>query len=274
MAVMEVLPPEGDEILALRVIPLEGPFFILPGFSFSLGPRTLRAPPLRIPVNPAPGEEPDIREGAEAPEEAPRPPWPPGLIRNRIGGRIQALWEEGRAAEALAELRRYERDHIAGFRLAAPRRELERLLRLEGEGDEIFRHPLFFIPLSLLCLILGALGLTLPRSLWRGRRFAGRACGAASLVFPVLALLCLLRLTTVRPLKGVLPACLGGRNPRQALALGAPMYRIPEEGASEILSLGEGQGLLVYETREGWAFAESLRDGTTGWIRAGAYIIY
>jgi hypothetical protein len=288
MAIMETLLPEGDEILALRVIPLEGPVFVLPGFSFSLGARTLQAPPLNIPVNPAPREE-DAGTG-EAPGPAgagfgegtlePVPPWPGGsgmsgaIWNRRIEERSRALWEEGQVVEALAALRRRERDHIAGFTLAALRRELERALRLEEEGDEIFRHPLFLIPLSALCLILAALGLTVPRRLWRERGFAVRACGGASLAFSVLALLCLLRLTTASPLKGILPAYLRGKNPRQALAQGAPMYRAPEEGAAETLSLKQGQGLLVFEIRDGWAYAESLRDGVTGWIKAGTYLIY
>jgi hypothetical protein len=176
--------------------------------------------------------------------------------------------------ESLAELRRRERDHITGFTLAALRRELERALNLEGEGDEIFRHPLLLVPLALLCLILGALGLTIPRRLWHRQRFVVWICRGASLVFSVLALLCLLRLTTVRPLKGVLPAYLGGKTPRQALARGAPMYRAPEEGATRTLSLREGQGLLIYEIRDNWAYAESPADGITGWVKAGTYLIY
>jgi hypothetical protein len=298
MVIMETLLPEGDEILAFRVIPLEGPLFSLPAFSFSLGSRTLYAPPLRIPVNPAPrgenagagiaGTAADSGEragtpapdGPESGEPSPFPPWPGGSgssvpIWNRgTGERSRILWEGGQVVEALAELRRRERDHITGFTLAALRRELERSLNLEGEGDEIFRHPLLLVPLLLLCLILGALGLTVPRRLWHGRRFAVWACRGASLVFSVLALLCLLRLTAVRPLKGILPGILGGKTPRQALARGAFMYRAPEEGATRILPLREGQGLLVYEIRDNWAYAESPRDGITGWVKTGTYLIY
>jgi hypothetical protein len=177
--------------------------------------------------------------------------------------------------EALAELRRHERDHIGGFNLAARRRELERALNLEGEEDEVFRHPLFLIPALVLCLILAALGITLPAVLPPGgrRRIAWPSRGF-SLIFAALALMCLLRLTTLRSLDGSLPLYLRGRTPRQALARETPVYQIPEDGGTRIASLREGQGLLIYEVRGGWAYAKSSRDGIAGWIRTGSYLIY
>jgi hypothetical protein len=176
--------------------------------------------------------------------------------------------------EALAELRRHERDHIAGFVLAAPRRELERALRLEGE-DEIFRHPLLLIPAAILCLILAALGITLPAGL-RSKHggLIRRMSRGSSLVFFVLALLCLLRLTTIRSLEASLPVYLRGRSPRQALARDTPVYQVPEDGGTRIASLRDGQGLLIYEVRGGWAYAESLGEGIAGWIRTGSYLVY
>jgi hypothetical protein len=177
--------------------------------------------------------------------------------------------------EALAELRRHERDHIGGFSLAARRRELERALNLEGEGDEVFRHPLLLIPALALCLILAALGITLPAVLRPGgrRRIAWPSRGF-SLIFAALALMCLLRLTALRSLNASLPLYLRGRSPRQALARDTPVYQIPETGGTRIASLREGQGLLIYEVRGNWAYAESLRDGIAGWIKTGSYLIY
>jgi hypothetical protein len=291
MAIMEILPPEEDELLAFRVIPLEGPFFILPGFSLSPERGAPEAPPLRIPVNPAPPPPPAFPpEAAESPagpaagEPPPFPlalrkPGPLGAWGRGIVERSRALWEGGRPVEALAELRRHERDHVAGFSLAAQRRELERALRLEGEEDEVFRHPLLLIPASVLCLILAALSITLPAGLRRrlrpgGRRLVHWVSRGSSLVFFILALLCLLRLTTLRSLEGSLPVYLKGRSPRQALARETPVYQVPEDGGTRIASLREGQGLLIYEVRGGWAYAESLRDGIAGWIRTGSCLIY
>jgi hypothetical protein len=275
---MEALPPEGEEILAFRLIPLEGPFFILPGFKLSPEQGAAEAPALKIPVNPLPRT---LREEKkESPAEGRElPPFPlaesaAGAWSRGILERSRAFWEAGQAVEALAELRRHERDHIAGFSLAAPRRELERALRLEGEEDEIFRHPLLLIPAAILCLLLAALSLSLPAGLRRrpgGRRlwiFRG-----ASLAFSILALLCLLRLGTVRSL-GTLPAYFRGKSPRQALARGAPVYQVPEDQGTRIASLQEGRRLLIYEVRDGWAYAESPREGISGWIRTSSCLIY
>jgi hypothetical protein len=280
---MEALPPEGDEVLAFRVIPLEGPFFILPGFPLSPEARAPEAPPLRIPVNPAPGLPLEAREIPETPVSEPArqsrelPPFPPASAQpdkaprgsawsRKIRERSRALWEEGKAVEALAELRRYERDHIAGFTLQGLRRDLERALHLEGE-DEIFRHPLLFIPAAILCLILGALSLTIPR---RPRGRGVWISRSLYLGFSILALLCLLRLTAIRSL----PVYFKGKNPRQALAREAPVYQIPEDRGTRITTLQEGQGLLVYETQDGWTYAESSEGGSAGWIRTGSYLIY
>jgi hypothetical protein len=278
---MEVLPPEGEEILAFRLIPLEGPFFILPGFKLSPERGGPEAPPLRIPVNSppqAPGEEEEARENPA--EGRGPPPFPPAASgakgwRGGILERSRALWEGGQTVEALAELRRHERDHIAGFSLAAPRRELERALLVEGEEDEVFRHPLILIPAALLCIFLAALSLTLPAVLGPGsgdRRRIWISRGV-SMVFSVLALLCLLRLGAVRSL-GTLPTYFREKSPRQALARGTPVYQVPEDRGTRIASLREGQRLLIYEVRDGWAYAESQREGITGWIKTDSYLIY
>ncbi|MDR2746659.1 MAG: hypothetical protein LBB77_04350 [Treponema sp.] len=282
MVIMEALPPEEDEFLAFRVIPLEGPFFILPAFSLSPDPGAPAAPPLRIPVNSAPPQSLPAAEGEVPAGPAPGklPPFPPAPIKRgwsrKVLERSRAFWEGGQPVEALAELRRHERDHIAGFSLAPRRRELERALRLEGEEDEVFRHPLFLIPAAVFCLILAALSITLPAGLRRrlGRRFIRWVSRGLSLVFSVLALLCLLRLTTLRSLESSLPVYLRGRSPLQALARETPVYQVPEDGGTRIASLREGQGLLIYEVPGGWAYAESLWDGIAGWIKTGSYLVY
>jgi hypothetical protein len=52
------------------------------------------------------------------------------------------------------------------------------------------------------------------------------------------------------------------------------VYRVPDDRGTEIARLREGQGLLVYEVRDGWAYTESLVNGRTGWIRVGTYLVY
>jgi hypothetical protein len=299
MAIMEAVPArKAGEVLALRIIPLEGPFFVLPGFSFPLETGALQVPALRIPVKPAapaaPG--PGLPENPPAPEPEPPavspvtggtlPPFPSspvGIGGRKVRDRSRALWEEGQAVEALAELRRNERDHPAGFTLKRQRRELDKALGLEQTVDELFRPPLLLVPVLVLSLVLAALGLTIPGTLLRSRKIrAGDSRApaalaalnwgfrAAGLAFTLIALFCLLRLTAVLP-QAPLSYWKAGR---QALARDAVVYRAPEDTGTEITRFREGQGLLVYELQGGWAYAESVADRRTGWIRAGTYLIY
>jgi hypothetical protein len=303
MAILEVLAPEGEgELLVLRVIPLEGPRFTFPAFSFPLGTQSLRAPSLSIPVNPAPAEPSPKSLATESPTpenplpgdpspdlpaRAPYPPFPDSAppagilagLGREIRERSRALWEEGQVVEALAELRRNERDHPAGLSLRRLRRDLERSLGLEAEPDERYSPRPLLIPGLVLSLLLAALCLTLPPGLLRPRisqesppkRRSGALLRALSLFFSVAALFCLFRLIFDRR-----PSLnyRGGNPPRQALAREAPVHRVPDDRGTEIARFSEGQGLLVYEIREGWAYAESPVNGRAGWIRTGTYLIY
>ncbi|MDR2178229.1 MAG: hypothetical protein LBP20_09360 [Treponema sp.] len=300
MTIMEVLDPEGEnELLSLRVIPLEGPFFSLPAFPFQMKTGTVQVPALRIPVVPAPAKEPASPDKAEpaAPAEgmdkagrAGYPPFPRS-VRTRDGifagaGRAiqeqsRALWEEGRIVEALAELRRNERDHPAGLSLVELRRDLEQSLGLQAEPDETYSPRVLLVPALVLCLVLAALSLTSPAGLlwaWSSRgkqpeRLPGsfiRLCRGAFLFFVFAALFCLLRLSFARPLN----PNHGGDSPRQALARETTVYRVPDDRGTEIARLKEGQGLLIYEVQNGWAYAELPHSGRAGWIRTGTYLVY
>jgi hypothetical protein len=194
--------------------------------------------------------------------------------------RSRALWEEGRTLEALAELRRNERDHPAGFTLVQQRRDLERALGLGQTADEIFRPRILLIPALALCLILAALGLTVPGILPRASGRRGRSPAAApvlnwifriaGLMFTLIALFCLLRLTMTLPRNSLSYR----RTARQALVRDTAVYQVPEDTGTEIDRFREGQGILVYEIRGGWAYAESVEDQGAGWIRPGTYLIY
>jgi hypothetical protein len=299
MIIMETLVPEGDdELLAFRLIPLEGPFFSFPSFSFPLETQSLQVPALRIPVAPAEGPEsvPSRNEEAPVPEilvpgTKPYPPFPPGVsgFSRRVLEQSRALWEAGQTVEALAEIRRNERDHPAGFTLSAYRRTLEQALGLEGEPAERYSPRVLLVPALVLCLLLAALGFTLPAGLvWfqnnrggraekpghHGNRLSRvplRAFRRAGFFFSAAALLCLLQMGFGYQ-SGV--HYHDGRSSRRALARETLVYRVPDDQGTGIARLKEGQGLLVYEVQNGWAYAESLVNGLAGWIKAGTYLVY
>jgi hypothetical protein len=92
----------------------------------------------------------------------------------------------------------------------------------------------------------------------------------AGLMFTLIALFCLLRLTMTLPRNSLSYQ----RTARQALARDTAVYQVPEDTGTEIDRFREGQGILVYEIRGGWVYAESTDDQSAGWIRPGAYLIY
>jgi hypothetical protein len=289
MAIMESVPlQDGDEVLAFRVIPLVGPSFILPAFSFPLGTTTLQVPALRIPVSEAKiplaeKTEEVVRVTGQAEEPHALAPFPldsqggSGSAQgNTVAEKARTLWEGGQGVEALAELRRNERDHPAGFTLVKLRRDTERLLALEAGEDEIWRPRTLMASALVLCLILGALCFILPALL---RNFASRKLPRLPAVltwgmrvmgvgFTVVALFCLFRLSPMLPYRG-------RSAPQQALSRETTIYRVPEDTGTGIARFREGQGILVYEIRDGWAYAESVPVGRgAGWVKAGTYVTY
>jgi hypothetical protein len=274
MAIMEAVPCQGDdEVLAIRVIPLEGTSFSLPSFTVSLGARNLQAPVLRIPIlnvqnsrtlsSAAVTETPPSGLTIRAAEGY--PPFPANPGKGNIQERVSALWEDGQVVEALAELRRNERDHPAGFTLVELRRDLEQALGLEQTRDEAWRPRSLLIPVLGLCIVLTVFCLAFPRK--RSRQGARGGFRAVSLMCTLVALFCLFRLIPLLPYRG-------GNAPRQALARDTVVYRVPEDTGTGIIRFRAGQGILVYEIRDGWAYAESLQNGGAGWIKTGTYLMY
>jgi hypothetical protein len=114
-----------------------------------------------------------IVPGNTAPEAAPPFPETPDepfpLFRKAYVEtleRAREFWSRAGYAEALGELRRGERDLLAGPKLAAPRRAAEQALglkRTDGAMDEKWRPRNFFLALILLsfCLLLLTIGLPL-----------------------------------------------------------------------------------------------------------------
>jgi hypothetical protein len=288
MAIMESIPLQGeDEVLAFRVIPLAGPSFILPAFSFPLGAMTLQVPALRIPVSEAKiplaeKTEEAAEQSAEQAVAAPVPgdepralaPFPldprggSGSVRN-IVEKARTLWEGGQGVEALAELRRNERDHPTGFTLVNLRRDVERSLALEAGQDEIWRPRILMASALVLCLILGALSFILPTlKLPRLPVVLNGGIRIMGLGFTLIALFCLFRLSPLLPYRG-------RSAPRQALSRETMVYRVPDDTGTGIARFREGQGILVYEIRDGWAYAESVPIGRgAGWVKAGMYVMY
>ncbi|MDR3139243.1 MAG: BatD family protein [Treponema sp.] len=228
---------------------------------------------------PLPGGEalPALRQGLPPafPQGPPRfpPLFLPGYERIRQNAR--ELWEGGKRAEALAALRRGERDLAFGPALVSLRREVERALALETGPDEKWR-PL--MPLGILCaglfaLILLALGgrvfssgrpffgpndVTSPRI----RRYKGKVVFLAAAILAA-GFFCWGE-TVIR---------LSGRGNRPGIARATSLRRIPDPAGGVIAQVGEGQRLVIRGASDSWVYAE-VPDGRAGWMPAELIIFY
>ncbi|MDR2519007.1 MAG: hypothetical protein LBD13_06300 [Spirochaetaceae bacterium] len=264
-------------VLRLTVIPLNGAVFTLDALHIRHEGAVLTVPPLSIPLVPAhknenKNEEKTPEEKSSVPlmeaRETPPIPFPETLAAvfpplrpgyENILRKIRGLWDEGDRAQALAELRQRERDHLAGPCFMLTRREAEQRLGFEVSPDEVW-HPrslaLFFLLISLGGLaFLGFLSQPLVISkrkipLFRGAVFAALLVSA-----------------------GAAGRTLAGTRSQAVLREDAPVYRIPDEAGGISAYFKEGEPARILSTSEYWINIETL-DGRIGWARKDTIILY
>jgi hypothetical protein len=303
-AILEALPldeagREGGTVLRLRVIPLEGPALNLPALRFSYQGRTLDIPPLRVPVSPAApaaGKPPGPAEAAAAgepagpvpaagsAEAAPAFPRDPGKVffplrreYEALRGAARELWDRGRRAEALALLRRHERDTALGPFLVPLRRASEEALGLPPAADERWR-PWKLLTGALLCVLMAAAGGVLI-ALCRRRPGAGKREGPGVTLsepwgYKIIAVffIILLGLALLGVSGGMIPLPRSGRT--GALI---PAYletrRVPDPSGAPAAHFREGESALIRSVADSWVYVESP-DGKAGWAPVGMIIPY
>jgi hypothetical protein len=294
--IMEEMPEEGagaDGVIRyrFRIIPLEGQLFTFPPFSFHAGGVQLEVPGLKIPVtapNPAvrtreTGAAPDTPAPGESlsgesvlPEEpsGPNPAFPeiePGvfpLFRNeyrRVIGEVRSLWEEGSRARALAEIRRAERDSLAGPAFIPLRRAMEESLRLTFTEDEQWRPwrtPVFSWVIVVFLITAAVVSLKIRVTLFKFK-------GYRNVIFVVVTGVAVFFLFS---------GGLGDRLKSESRGTPAVLektgaYRVPDSGGTVNTGFEEGRPVNIRSFRGAWIYAEST-DGKAGWVPAGAVIPY
>jgi hypothetical protein len=285
-AILEELPPtgplsDGEFIYPLRIIPLEETI-ALESFSFREEGMSLSVPALTIRARPA---RTAAASSGAAPSAPPAPPSPEpegSLPFPQTGGKVfpffraeyertllevKTLWEEGRRARALAEIRGKERESWAGPELAALRREMEQRLGLGLTEDETWRPrnaPVFLIPGILLFI---SLVVFLFRR-WFSAGFSAVTSGKISgyklrIILAAAAVFAILLLVELS----------GGGSGGRAVLEKTPVYRVPEKEGAVSAFFGEGQPVSAGVSRGEWVYVESA-DGRAGWAPAAAVIKY
>ena len=270
----------------ISVIPLEESNVILEAFSFNYDIYALDIPRIVIPVLPAllVEEERVLPVQAIPGEDTTRDiPFPQARERifflfqgeyDRVILRARALWNENRRAEALAEIRRNERDSFSGPFLVPLRQEIEQALDIgftENERWRPFRIPLlvyavFFITgISALVFLL----VLRPRWLMRGKKLTLRWNRFMGVI--VVMLVTGLFVIFLEGSLGDFPSGRASRN--TAVLRGTYSYRIPDFRGAVNDWFNEGQPVIVGDYNGEWRLAETS-DGRSGWVPRDAVITY
>jgi hypothetical protein len=288
-AIVEELPfkASGNIIrYQFTIIPLSGEALNIEAHSFSTGGLSLSVPRLGIALKNPPLETPPRlkAEGAASQNTAGQnavaqnawqgAPFPePGgdvffLIRDdyrRITQESRALWNEGRRAEALAFLRRNERDSLSGPALASLRREAEKRLGLGLTEDEVWQPWKTHAFIGVWVFLLIGAGIFFYKFRVTSGKFSGYKSIFRLIIPGVLAILLVL---------GGITDFFGSRGRgRGAVLEAANAYRVPEKGGGVNSFFSEGQPVDIRSNEGGWVYAETA-DGRAGWVQVEKVIFY
>jgi hypothetical protein len=258
---------EQGIVLRLTIIPLDGQTFALPPATIRHEGLTLEVPEIAIPLK---KKKKSIEE--KSPEEKiweekpPIPPLPETAVQvfplfradyEKTLETIRRLWNEGCIPEALAEIRRNERDSLWGHYLVPLRREAERRLGFDAVQDER-RRPLF------IAIFLGTIVLLLVSLLYTARKKSVTSrfsWGYTSIAVVLAATAGVFGFKAVKPLEG--PVTLRT----------ADAYRVPDENSGITARFKGGQSVIIRSASESWAYIETF-DGRFGWVLRDKIIVY
>jgi len=302
----ESLPAEagrGVYRYSVFIIPLEGSKVELESFLFRSGSYTITVPAFGVPVLAAVSDSAstDVIEN-ENPPDLLMPdeymgtaflnrviPFPENWEKklsffnseyNAVCARVRDLWDRGLRAEALAEIRRNERDSLIGRSYVSLRRDMEQALGLGFTEDEKWL-PLRVSVLSWVIavfLIISAVSVLLifrppfNRNVIFRKNVTSRRLGGFK---AVIVLVLLLGLTLIFLEEGIGNLPIGRpRSPgKTAVLRETQAYRVPDSRGAVNARFGEGQPVIVGDSSLDWCSAESP-DGRYGWVRREAVITY
>jgi hypothetical protein len=173
-AILEERAPDQAEkdkgiVLRIRVIPLEGTEVSLVSTYLPYEGYALQVPAVRIPItaeaaSPSQAPPSSVDNFSKTGVEMPFPEFPLSVPRifkadyNNTILKVKSLWESDQKTEALALIRRSERESLAGPLFPEFRRRLESALGIALSPDEAWRPRLLLI----LLLLLGTTLIIIP----------------------------------------------------------------------------------------------------------------
>jgi len=295
---------EGVYRYTIKVIPIQGSAVKLEPITFYSDIYALTVPGIAIPVLPArperlrEAEKQDGNSGDDISDSgdeividkigqllADKPAFPASrekvfpLFRreySQIIARAETLWNEYRWAEALAELRKNERDSLSGPFLISVRREIEQMMGLgltENESWHPLKIPFLLWVLFVLFILLAVTFLLVLRTrsgILKMSAGPHRGSGFATII--VLFLVVVLAFFFLEESLGFFRPG-SGSSGKAAVLKETLGYRIPDLKGAISDRFDEGQPVVVGSYMGGWCFAETP-DGRSGWVPGGSVIVY
>ncbi|WP_245534784.1 hypothetical protein [Treponema primitia] len=302
-ALLEELPLSKADldqglVLRLRLTPLEGTRVSLDPFSLRFNTLSLEAPAISIRLNPpgaaaAPGPAPVDRSGTEEPAPLASGPAPANLafpetplkvfplFRKAYGetlDKARTQWLRGEYSGALGELRRGERDLLAGPALVVLRRAAETALGLTETEDEKWQ-PLGF-SLGLVVISFFLLILVIWRFFYRNRK-RNKVTSLSLWGFRIVLLTLLAILGWGIMDLGKIGGISRNGALQSAVLHACEAYRVPDTNGAVSARWREGQPVKVRTVGKLqpspaanlWAYAESP-GGDAGWVHQDNIIFY
>jgi hypothetical protein len=290
----ESMPSEerGVYRYTISIIPLDNSSVKIGPISFRYDIYALTVPEITVPVMPTGRPKSLPAEGAVAPQnntelsDVPPLPFPPGREKvfflfqgeyNEIIARARSLWEENHHAEALAEIRKNERDSLFGPYLVPLRMEVEKAMGLVFTENERWRPlsiPLSVWAISGLLILLGGIFLFTFRP---QRRFRWKSAifHRGNYFFTIVALVFAVALGFILLEESVSKFSFGssGSSGKTGILKETQGYRIPDYKGAVSEKFIEGQPASIGDYRGDWCFAETP-DGRSGWVPREAVIPY
>jgi len=281
----------GVYLYTISIIPLENSAVKIGPVSFRYDIYALTIPEITIPVVPAGKPKVIAGEGVAAsqnndPTSDIPTPFPLGLEKvfflfqkeyDEIKAKARSLWEENRRAEALAEIRRNERDNLFGPYLVPLRMEIEKVMGLgftENERWHPLKIPLSVWAVSALLIFLTAVFLFAfhpkRRIKWKSAVFH-----RGNNFFTIIALVFAAALGFIFIEESVSRFSIAGSGStgKTGVLKETQGYRIPDYKGAISEKFFEGQPASIGDYRGDWCFAETP-DGRSGWVPRESVIPY
>jgi len=297
---------EGSFRYPVFIVALEATELILESLSLETEGFKLTVPELKLTVPPAetieavtlPAPDPLLPAIEEMREEIsynaiqnipfpgkPNPETVFPIFRNeykRISARIEELWESNQRVEALAEIRRNERDSFSGPFLTPLRKEMEQALGLGFTGNERWQ-PLKISVVSWVIVIFLVLSIFLvllffrPHQRFQWKKAPGKnvTSGRRSGFRTVIILVISIGVAVILVEEGLGNFLIGRLNTARNSAVleRTAAYKIPDTRGAINVRFGEGQPVTVTDFHLDWCYAETS-DGRFGWVPREAVVIY